>query len=287
MMVARHMVSPFRRSSILAALLLALPLATTRGSDTARTAWQLFVQNIPPRVSSQVLAVLGFDGNTQPEIWRFLVPNPEEPGNILEYRVHDGVLLEPVPLPASEVPGDLLDRPLPANALTVDSHDVARVIDDAVILEGVQFSRLDYQLCWRSEGPEPIWMATLVGETGETLGHMFVSSVSGEVTHRAFYHDFPRLPAAAASTREQPEETGAGENRRPAMEVSGSPSSGIVSDSRPAPTLFRRNPGKPRHRSFLPEIFDRTPDPGVSDTETTEAEESRRRRLLPPFLRRR
>ena len=122
---------------------------------------------------------------------------------MLEYRLQGSALRGPRTLSPEETPKGLV-KPLPWGSLPVDSHDVARMIDDEVIQKGVQFSRIDYQLCWRDKSPEPLWMATLVGSKGETLGHMFVSSMSGQVTHRAFYFDFPRLPLATKSESGKP-----------------------------------------------------------------------------------
>lgn len=185
------------RPWILLACVLGLSQARAQGSYTARKALEVFTRTVPGDVSGQIVAIVGFDGATEPAAWSFLVRQPSSGGSrLLEYQVQDGAIKGPRTLPPEEAPA-WLNRPLPSTSLPVDSHDVARIVDDDVIQQGVVFSRIDYQLCWREKGPEPLWTATLVGAKGETLGHLFVSSISGEVTHRAFYFNFPRLPSPA------------------------------------------------------------------------------------------
>lgn len=228
------------RSWIILACGLGLSQAWAQGSYTARKALELFTHSVPGDVSTQIVAIVGFDGSTEPAAWFFLVRQPSAPGKLFEYQVQNGGIKGPRTLPPEETP-DWLNRPLPSTALPIDSHDVARIVDDDVIQQGVVFSRIDYQLCWRDKGPEPLWTATLVGSKGETLGHLFVSSISGEVTHRAFYFDFPRLPA-------------------PAKDKS------APSPNRPAPArtrgLFHRNPSeaeesKKTSRPDQPRVFRR------------------------------
>lgn len=263
------------------ACLLGLYPAWLQAGSTARKALELLVQSVPREVSSQIVAIVGFDGASEPETWSFLVRSPSAPEVIHEYRVREGQLSGPRKLLAEETP-EGLDRPLPAGPMPVDSHDVARIIDDAVILEGVHFDRIDYQLCWRGKGPEPLWMATLVGGRGETLGHMFVSSTSGEVTHRAFYHDFPRL-AVPVGTQ--------GANRKAAAEASSS-ETGAMATSEESPSVSAIIPGgssnRPMGSLFRKRgIFQKTSPRIPVHGEEGEGETGRASRESPPFLRRR
>lgn len=257
-------VSHFRPRLLLACLLGFLP-AWLHGAYTARKALELLVQSVPKEVSSQIVAIIGFNGTTEPDTWYFLARSPS--GTLQEFQVRDGEIRGPRSLPAEEVP-EGLNRPLPAGLLPVDSHDVARLIDDAVILEGVSFARIDYQLCWREKGPEPLWMATLVGAQGETLGHMFISAQSGQITHRAFYHQFPRLPPL-------------------------SPPVSSAAPSAVAMPVQGTSPGNPGQRPPLGTLFRKRTAPAPSKTTPTAGEEgtppagTRSAREAPHFLKRR
>ncbi|MEM0969224.1 MAG: hypothetical protein AAGJ31_07740 [Verrucomicrobiota bacterium] len=149
--------------------------------------------------------------------------------------------------------------PIPFGSFRIDSHEVAQIADDELILEGLEVDRLDYSLRVRGEARRPIWMATLLNPESSTLGHLFIEAETGDTTHIDLYHELPPLPELAEDESSAEEEAAevlvarpipaaqpAEESRRTISEVLGVPS-----------PIFKRSNGKPMTRERSLRLFQR------------------------------
>lgn len=167
---------------------LALPQIGLRAQDSARAALGILEQRAGAAEAANVVAVVGFNGQSQPESWKILVKVNGNDQTLREYIVQKRQLLGPTSVRRTPEL-DLPRTPILLTALRIDSTEVFRIADDAAIANGVGFDRVSYQLRWRGNDPEPTWLATLIDSTGSATGSVYIGANSGQVTHQSFGPD--------------------------------------------------------------------------------------------------
>ncbi len=133
-----------------------------------------------------VVGIVGFNGDDQPDIWKFLVLDEPDADRLREISVSGGRVSGEAELSRSEYE-DLPEKPVTAAALKVDSTEAYRIADDEAILAGASFTRLHYQLRFRGDDEAPTWLVTLVDPVGKAVGHVVIDAADGSIP----FLDFP------------------------------------------------------------------------------------------------
>ncbi|MEM1295574.1 MAG: hypothetical protein AAGH89_09430 [Verrucomicrobiota bacterium] len=169
-------------------LLSILQLSTVLGGMTAREALQVFERQTSKATITQTVAIVGLHGSEQPHRWRFLALDPENENLLREYVLENNTVTGPKSIP--RVAGQNLPRtPIFLAAMKLDSTDVYQMADDEAIEAGVSFAKVNYQLRWRGNDPEPTWLATLLSAENAAVGRVYIMAASGTVVHRDFQID--------------------------------------------------------------------------------------------------
>ncbi|MFT5465002.1 MAG: hypothetical protein ACI8UO_000088 [Verrucomicrobiales bacterium] len=162
-----------------------LPLAGLRAQDSARAALGILEQKAGGTEAANVVAVVGFNGKSQPVSWKILVKINGNDQILREYIVQKRQLLGPTVVQRT-ADVDLPKTPLLLSALRIDSPEAFRIADDVAIANGVGFDQVNYQLRWRGNDVEPTWLTTLIDSHGKTAGSIYVTANTGTVAHQNF-----------------------------------------------------------------------------------------------------
>lgn len=165
----------------------ALSLSSLFGETTAREALQILERQTDKATISQAVTIVGIHGAEQPHRWQVLALDSENERVLREYVIENGSVTGPKSIP--RVAGkDLPSTPIFLTSMKLDSTDVFQIADDQSIEAGVDFAKVNYQLRWRGNDPEPTWLATLLSAENVTVGRIYVMAASGTIVHR----DFPK-----------------------------------------------------------------------------------------------
>jgi len=152
-------------------------------NQSARYALRALEMAKGPDEVAHTVAIVGFEGQDQPRTWQILVAGENPNAPLREYMIQGENVSGPRLV---ERTPDIPNTPVLTTALRIDSADAFQISDDAAIVAGVGFDKLNYQLRWRGDDPEPSWMTTLIDVNGVEVGRVFVLAASGEVVHRDF-----------------------------------------------------------------------------------------------------
>tara|TARA_R110002096_G_scaffold200639_1_gene384590 strand:+ start:2623 stop:3153 length:531 start_codon:yes stop_codon:yes gene_type:complete len=166
-------------------LLLTCSTPSLFAETNAREALQILERNTGQETISQVVAIVGFHGADQPNRWQILALDPANEGVLREYVIQNDTVTGPKSIPRQEGE-DLPQTPVFLTSMKLNSTDVYQIADDQAIEAGVGFAKVNYQLRWRGNDPEPTWLATLLSSDNQVVGRIYVMAASGTVIHRDF-----------------------------------------------------------------------------------------------------
>ncbi len=166
----------------------------------AREALEALERDKGPAVVTNVVGMVGFNGDDQPETWRLLVRDETTPEVLTEYIISGGKVTGQNSIPKTSAT-DLPEKPLIDAVWRVDSAEAYRIADDEAILAGISFVRLNYQLRFRGADPAPTWLLTFLDATGEDQGQVVIDAADGTIPFR----NFPGTAAVAQPSAPGPE----------------------------------------------------------------------------------
>ncbi len=159
---------------------------TPLGAQTgARQALQTLERHAGEEVIGKMVAIVGFNGASQPEAWQILTLAPKNDAVLHEFIVRGKTVTGPKTI-ARQEGQDLPKLPVLLASMKLDSTDLYHLADDQAIEAGASFAKLNYQLRWRGNDPEPTWRATLLSANNQVVGQIYVMAASGTVMHREF-----------------------------------------------------------------------------------------------------
>jgi hypothetical protein len=127
-----------------------------------------------------ILSVAGTNGNPQPATWKILIDDPKARGGVREFEVGEGrILSERTPVRASVASS--LGQPIDTAKLNLDSSGAYTLAEQTATSSHVGFGTADYLLRTDERG-NPIWRISLIRQTGEPAGTIFIGANHGTVT---------------------------------------------------------------------------------------------------------
>jgi len=133
---------------------------------------------------TNVLGVIGFSGNPQPEQWLILTQSRSK-GALREFAVAEGrVVAERMiePLPGQDIP----DIPIKFEEVRIDSDEALQIALGLANEQGVKFEAAHFHLRCRDTGSEPVWLLKLLGPVQDSRGLVYLSARTGEVLRTAW-----------------------------------------------------------------------------------------------------
>ena len=165
--------------SFLALFLCSAPVLAQEQQPTAYEAMRLVGQQNREYVN-HILSVVGTNGNPQPASWKILIDDPQARGGVREFEVGEGrILSERTPL-RSAVAGSL-GQTIDTAKLNLDSSGAYTLAEQTAASSHIGFGTVDY-LLRNDERGNPIWRISLVRQSGEPAGTIFIGANHGTVT---------------------------------------------------------------------------------------------------------
>jgi hypothetical protein len=170
----------FAMHKCLVALLLSALPAFAEESSTAYEALRTVGQQVNRDSVNHVVSVVGTNGSPQPESWKILIDDPKARGGVREFEVGSGrIISERAPV-RSSVEGSL-GPVIDTAKLNLDSSGAYTLAQQTAKSSHVTFATADYTLRVDERG-NPIWKITLLRQSGEPAGTIFIGANHGTVT---------------------------------------------------------------------------------------------------------
>lgn len=206
---------------------------------------------LPPEAARKVAAIIGCEGNPNPERWRFLVWDVYAENGFREYVVAEGRIV------AKNLVSQFAVRVNPLEVMTletiqVDSDAAAALVGQYAKVNNLPVATLRYSLRRAPEVPVPIWKIDCFDEAEQQVGSISVGATEGKVLARLGFVNEPddgNLTAALGGSSTK-------------RKASSSSSSSSQRSSRPRPAA-RRQPDpvaeRIRRATPLPPRVERRP----------------------------
>lgn len=218
-------------------------LATTAVIHAAEGASALdALAALPPDAARRVSAIIGLEGNPNPERWRFLVWDVYAENGFREYVVADGKVVSKNIVSQFAVRVSPLEV-MPPEAIQVDSDKVGWLAMQYAQVNDIPVSTLRYSLRRTPEIAAPVWKIDCFDDAEQQVGSISVAATEGKVLARLGFVNEPNqtaltpTPDAAASKKATSSRRSS--SSKPVARRTGPPPEAIAERLRRAPTPIR------------------------------------------------
>lgn len=161
------------------------------------------LKSIPKEALPQIALIEGIGGKPNPDRWHILAQDPTDPTGVHEYVVAGGKVIASRSLSqfAEELkPSDVVG----IDEIKIDSLQAWQIADHFAGINQIKPRAYNYELKRAPDGPVGLWVVTVVGEGGESVGKVVLTAAKGVVVSHEGFSIEPGSPVPLASVSERP-----------------------------------------------------------------------------------